>query len=55
MFHIKSEYLVNHLVNFYISLEKCEKLQYFCSSVINLHKMWNDNVERLSSAPAVKN
>jgi len=38
----------DHLVNFYISLEKRKKLLYYlCNSMTDLHKIGHDNAERV--------
>ena len=38
----------DHLVNFYISLEKRKKLLYYlCNSMTDLHKIEHDNAERV--------
>jgi len=43
--------MCNHLMSFYISLEK---LCYLCNSMTDLHKIWHDNAEHVSSAPPIK-
>ena len=42
--HIKCD----HLLNFYILLEKREKSRYVCNSWTDLHKVWCDDDERVS-------
>ena len=37
----------DHLVNFYISLEKREKLRCLCNSMIYLRKIWHDDAENV--------
>ena len=49
--HIKCD----HLVNFYISLEKRKKSRYFYNSTTDLNKLSHDVAERVTSAPPIKN
>jgi len=48
LYHIKCD----HLVNFYSSVEKCEKSWYICNSMTNLHNIWHDDA--VSSALPIK-
>jgi len=36
-------YKCNHLVNFYIFLDKRKKSQYLCNTVTNLPQIWHDD------------
>jgi len=38
----------DHLVNFYISLAKREKLRYLCNTTTDLHKIWHNDAEPVS-------
>ena len=44
LFYIKRD----HLVNFYISQEKREKLRYLCGSVTYLQSIWQADAEPVS-------
>ena len=40
----------DHLVNFYTSVEKNQKLQCICNCVTDLHKIWYSDAEQVSLA-----
>jgi len=42
--HVKHD----HLVNFYISLEKSKKLRYLCSSMTDHRKIWHGDAQHVS-------
>ena len=46
-------HLLNHLVNFYISLEKRQKCD-ISATVWPIPKIWRDDAELISNAPAGK-
>jgi len=43
---IKRDHLVNHLVIFYILVEKRENCEHF-NSITDHHKIWHDDAERV--------
>jgi len=45
----------DNVANFYISLEKREKMWYICNSSTDLHKIQRDNSECVSEVIVVKN
>ena len=45
----------DNVANFYISLEKREKMWYICYSSTDLHKIQRDNAECVSDVIVVKN
>ena len=40
----------DHLVNFYISLERRGKLRYFSNTMTDFHRIWHDDTERVFQA-----